>query len=236
MAFTPTRLPGRPIGSAFRGIAQERGASAGPVDARCGRGRSTRRAGARPTGRHCRRRREAGQRERDLIGGGDAAFSQLPRRRGAPRELRRRMESGVRVRRRQAGGTDRWPIVVGLALAIATAMPSWVVNRTVIAAGLQAPVSTLPELTQPVNDFARVIDDSSSAVLDQMVRSLKDASGDVVVIATVPTIAPYGDIREYANKLFENHGRGIGDKGKDNGLLILLAVNERKVWIEVGYA
>ena len=41
----------------------------------------------------------------------------------------------------------------------------------------------LPELTQPVNDFARVIDDSSSAVLDQMVRSLKDASGDVVVIA-----------------------------------------------------
>jgi len=142
----------------------------------------------------------------------------------------------VRVRRRQAGDTDRWPIVVGLAFAIATAMPSWVVNRTVIAAGLQAPVSTLPELTQPVNDFARVIDDSSSAVLDQMIRSLKDASGDVVVIATVPTIAPYGDIREYANKLFENHGRGIGEKGKDNGLLLLLAVNERTVRIEVGYA
>ena len=44
-----------------------------------------------------------------------------------------------------------------------------------------------------------------------------------VVVATVPTIDPYGDIREYAVKLFENHGRGIGDKGKDNGLLILLA-------------
>ena len=29
----------------------------------------------------------------------------------------------------------------------------------------------------------------------------------------------YGDIREYAVKLFENHGRGIGDKEKDNGLL-----------------
>ena len=55
------------------------------------------------------------------------------------------------------------------------------------------------------------------------------------MVATVPTIEPYGDIREYAVKLFENHGRGIGDKGKDNGLLILLAVKERKVWIEVGY-
>jgi uncharacterized protein len=122
-------------------------------------------------------------------------------------------------------------------LAIATAMHPWsVVSRTVTAATLQTPASTLPELTQPVNDFAHVIDDSSAAALDHMIRSLKDASGDVVVIATVPTIAPYGDIREYANKLLENHGRGIGEKGKDNGLLILLAVNERKVWIEVGYA
>jgi len=57
----------------------------------------------------------------------------------------------------------------------------------------------------------------------------------VVAVTTVPTVEPYADIREYAVKLFENHGRGIGDKGKDNGLLILLAVKERKVWIEVGY-
>ncbi len=35
--------------------------------------------------------------------------------------------------------------------------------------------------------------------------------------------------------MFENGGRGIGDKGKDNGLLILVAVNDRKVKIEVGY-
>ena len=46
---------------------------------------------------------------------------------------------------------------------------------------------------------------------------------------------PYGDIREYAVKMFQNHGRGIGDKGKDNGLLVLLAVKDRRVWVEVGY-
>ncbi len=51
----------------------------------------------------------------------------------------------------------------------------------------------------------------------------------------MPTIEPYGDIREYAVKLFANNGQGIGQKGKDNGLLMLLALKERRVWVEVGY-
>ena len=71
--------------------------------------------------------------------------------------------------------------------------------------------------------------------MDRQIRALKAASGDVVVVATIDTFAPYADIREYAVKMFENHGRGIGDKGKDNGLLVLLAVKDRKVWVEVGY-
>src|SRR4029077_6300352 len=61
------------------------------------------------------------------------------------------------------------------------------------------------------------------------------ASGDAVVVATVPTIEPYGGIEEYAVKMFENGGRRIGQKGKDNGVLVLLALKERKVRIEVGY-
>jgi uncharacterized protein len=93
----------------------------------------------------------------------------------------------------------------------------------------------LPELTAPVNDFAHVVDAQSAAGIDRLSRALKSASGDVVVVATIPTFQPYGDVREYATKLFENGGRGIGEKGKDNGVLILLALKERKVWIEVGY-
>ena len=92
-----------------------------------------------------------------------------------------------------------------------------------------------PELTQPVNDFAHVVDADSAAKLDELIRSLQRASGDVVVVATVDTFQPYGDIREYAVKMFENHGKGIGQKSKDNGLLILLAVKDRQVWVEVGY-
>ncbi|HEY2907723.1 MAG TPA: TPM domain-containing protein [Vicinamibacterales bacterium] len=118
----------------------------------------------------------------------------------------------------------RWPLVALLLIV-----------SSVTAGAQRADTSDLPELTQPINDFAHVIDPQNAATIDQMIRRLKAATGDVVVVATVNTIEPYGDIREYANKLFENHGKGIGQKGKDNGLLILLALKERKVWVEVGY-
>jgi uncharacterized protein len=92
-----------------------------------------------------------------------------------------------------------------------------------------------PELTQPVNDFANVIDPQSKQTIEALIRSLQQASGDVVIVATVPTFKPYADIREYAVKMFENHGRGIGQRGKDNGVLIVAAINDRKASIEVGY-
>jgi uncharacterized protein len=92
-----------------------------------------------------------------------------------------------------------------------------------------------PELTRPVNDFANVIDPASEAEIERRILALKSASGDVVVVATIDTFAPYADLREYAVKMFENRGRGIGAKGRDNGLLMVLAVKDRDVWNEVGY-
>ena len=68
-----------------------------------------------------------------------------------------------------------------------------------------------------------------------MIRTLQEKTGDAVVVATVPNVAPYPDIQDYAVDLFENHGRGIGEQGKDTGALVLLSVGDRKVWIEVGY-
>jgi uncharacterized protein len=92
-----------------------------------------------------------------------------------------------------------------------------------------------PALTGPVNDLANVIDAESEREINRRIRALMAASGDVVVVATVPTYQPYGDISEYAVEMFENGGRGIGAKGKDNGLLIVVAVDDRKIKIEVGY-
>jgi uncharacterized protein len=93
----------------------------------------------------------------------------------------------------------------------------------------------LPQLTEPINDFAHVVDPASARAMEDMIRALQAKTGDVVVVATVQTIEAYGTIEEYAVKLFENHGRGIGQKGKDNGLLILAAMKERRIKIEVGY-
>lgn len=92
-----------------------------------------------------------------------------------------------------------------------------------------------PELTAPVNDFANVINPADEAALDGLIRKLQAASGDVIVVATIKTFQPAADIQSYANEMFENHGKGIGQKGKDNGLLLLLAVDDREVWSEVGY-
>jgi uncharacterized protein len=92
-----------------------------------------------------------------------------------------------------------------------------------------------PELTETVNDFANVIDSASARAMDALIRSLQQATGDVVVVAAVTTFAPYVDIEEYAVEMFENRGRGIGQRGRDNGLLVVLAVDDREVRIEVGY-
>jgi len=97
-----------------------------------------------------------------------------------------------------------------------------------------ASAADLPKLTdEPVNDFAHVVDADSARGIERLSRALKKATGDVVMVVTVPTIDPYG-IDEYTTKLFEQNG--IGEKGKDNGLLIVLALKERRARIEPGYA
>ena len=120
---------------------------------------------------------------------------------------------------------------------------SWALGRT---AGLLLALSVQyaavaqaqpppPALTDTVNDFAHVIDSASRAELDRRIRALQQATGDVVVVATVPTYQPYADINEYAVKMFQNGGRGIGQKGKDNGLLVVVAVDDHRIKIETGY-
>jgi len=103
------------------------------------------------------------------------------------------------------------------------------------ANGLQTRVEGPPRLTAPVNDFANVIDAASEAQLETLIRKLQGATGDVIVVATVKTFQPFADLRSYAVKMFENGGQGIGVKGKDNGLLIVLAVDDRRVEVETGY-
>lgn len=111
------------------------------------------------------------------------------------------------------------------------AVPLWFVLVAAVAAAQDPP----PALTAPVNDFANVLDEESEREMDRRIRLLQQATGDVVAVATVRTFKPYATIDEYAVRMFENGGRGIGQKGKDNGALIVLAVDDRQVRAEIGY-
>jgi uncharacterized protein len=112
-------------------------------------------------------------------------------------------------------------------------------SRIVVAVALllacagAARAQPLPALTAPVNDFAGVIDGASAGAMDRLIRALDAKTTDAVVVVTVASIEPYADAKEYAVKLFEQ--AGIGRKGRDNGLLVLLAVKERQVRVETGY-
>lgn len=98
-----------------------------------------------------------------------------------------------------------------------------------------AAAQNFPALTRPVNDFVNLIDAKSAAELDRLIRALESQTPthDAIVVVTIASFEPAGSIEDYASRLFEK--AGIGKKGRDNGLLILVARDDRQVRIEVGY-
>jgi len=83
-----------------------------------------------------------------------------------------------------------------------------------------------------VNDYAGILSDETKAKLAALSSEIEAKTTSQLAILTLDTTAPL-DIETYAVKLFEKWG--IGQKGKDNGVLILVAVKDRQVRIEVGY-
>lgn len=83
-----------------------------------------------------------------------------------------------------------------------------------------------------INDFANILTEEDKTKLRNECAALRDSGGAAVVVVTTPSL--YGlDVADYANQLFKKWG--IGKKKEDNGVLILIAPNERKARIEVGY-
>jgi uncharacterized protein len=89
-----------------------------------------------------------------------------------------------------------------------------------------------PRPAGAVNDFANVISPAERASMENLAREVLQKTGTAVVVATVATV---GDMAadDYATRLYESWG--IGKKGEDKGVLILLALKERRVRIETGY-
>ncbi|MFA5688329.1 MAG: TPM domain-containing protein [Kiritimatiellales bacterium] len=83
-----------------------------------------------------------------------------------------------------------------------------------------------------VNDFAGVINSGDRAAVTQLLGELEQKTGAQIAVVTLPTLNG-GQIDDFAVRLYERWS--IGQKGKDNGMLLLAVINDRKVHIEVGY-
>jgi uncharacterized membrane protein YgcG len=83
-----------------------------------------------------------------------------------------------------------------------------------------------------VSDFAQVLDPSTTAQLNAIVAEVEQRTTAEVAVVVVPTTAPLMP-KEYVTALF-NHW-GVGKRGSDNGVMVLLAIDDRRVEIETGY-
>jgi uncharacterized protein len=109
----------------------------------------------------------------------------------------------------------------------------FIATAVLIAAALSACAAQLPDRPQgPIGDNAAVLDAAVISTISQISRSLWEQAGFGLVVATVASL---GDepIETYAASLYEKWG--VGAKGADEGALILLSLNPRRVRIEVGY-
>lgn len=96
------------------------------------------------------------------------------------------------------------------------------------AAGAQ----TLPKPDGYVNDFAGILDAATRARLEQRLKDVEVASSSEIAVATVKSLEGMS-VEEYATRLFKEWG--VGQEKSDNGVLILVAPNDRAMRIEVGY-
>ena len=92
---------------------------------------------------------------------------------------------------------------------------------------------TYPEPRGAVNDFANVIEANYERQIEALAIDVWNKAEIAFVVATFNDVPDGSEYRDYANRLYEHWG--IGKRGVDKGVLILNIINERKVWIEVGY-
>ncbi|MGZ0784939.1 TPM domain-containing protein [Pseudomonas saponiphila] len=101
------------------------------------------------------------------------------------------------------------------------------------ATATAAPIESLfPPLTGRVVDSAQLLTPSAQVYLTQMLERLEQSTTDQVVVVTVPSLGGYS-IEEFGLQLGRHWG--IGQKDKNNGVLLLVAKDDRQVRIEVGY-
>ncbi len=122
--------------------------------------------------------------------------------------------------RTKIGGLTRWLAAFGLVLAL------------LHASAAVAQAMTFPDLTGHVVDQANLLPADTRQALEQKLAALEQKSGIQFVVATLSSLQGQ-EIEPYSNALFRHWA--LGEKTKNNGVLLVVAPKEKKVRIEVGY-
>lgn len=99
-------------------------------------------------------------------------------------------------------------------------------------AGITQYIPDKPEPARFVNDLAKMLQPQEVILLEKKLQAYNDSTTTQIVIVIVKKLN-WHNLEEYSHKLAQTWG--IGQKDKDNGLLILISQDDRKIRIEVGY-
>ncbi|HET6622139.1 MAG TPA: TPM domain-containing protein [Dongiaceae bacterium] len=119
-----------------------------------------------------------------------------------------------------------------LRLASPAGLPAFLLLLALIVAPARADTLPIPALTGRVVDQANILSGSDESRLDAKLQEFENKSSIQLVVVTLPSLE---------GRLIEDWGLalgrtwGIGQKGKDNGALLVVAPNDRELRIEVGY-
>ena len=107
----------------------------------------------------------------------------------------------------------------------------WLMLGAAVAASGATGIPALPP--DPVVDLAGIMDDSAETKLNRYLRELEQKTSAQVAILTVNSLEGQS-LEEFSLGIAHDKWK-LGQKGKDNGLLLVVALNDRKYRIEVGY-
>lgn len=90
----------------------------------------------------------------------------------------------------------------------------------------------IPALQGRINDYANILSEETQQALENQLKKQEDTTTNQIVVLTIASLEGQ-PIENFANEVF--NAWKLGKAGKNNGVLMLVVVNDHKMRIEVGY-
>jgi uncharacterized protein len=126
----------------------------------------------------------------------------------------------VLLRRAEGGVRAAW-VVLGCCLAI------------LVIPSTRGAETLLPSPPNHFNDFAGAVPPATAQELDRELAQFERDTSNQIVVAIYPHQQSSAPIEDYAVRLFQ--AWGVGQKGRNNGALLLMFTQDHKMWITTGY-